>query len=147
MKRSAAFVALLALAGCSLLNSPPASAGTITVTWTNPTTNADPPVNSPIPDTQGLPESLQTWRIEYGTCAAGGAFGVKAGEFTRARTTAGPPITSATNNVPAGNTCVRVYVANFAGNESAASNVAVRDVPASKPGPVTNVQAVLGAGS
>jgi hypothetical protein len=146
MKRTLSLVAVLAIAGCSLLHSPPAAAGTITVTWTNPTTNADPPVNSPIPDTQGLPEALQTWRIEYGTCSAGNTFGTKLGEFTRARATGGAPLTTATNNVPPGNTCVRVYVANFAGNESVASNVAVRNVPASTPGPVTNVQAVLGGG-
>lgn len=141
MNRCAFLFLVLALAGCSLLNSPPANAGTITVSWTNPVTNTD---DSPIPTTQGQPEALQSWRIEYGTCAAGGAFGTVVGEFTRTRATGGPALASAVQNVPAGNTCVRVFVRNFAGVESTASNVAVRDVPAATPRPATNVAAVLG---
>lgn len=137
-------VAILALAGCSLFHSPPAEAATVIVTWTNPTLNMD---DTPIPATQGQPEALQTWRIEYGTCAAGGAFGTRVGEFTRTRTTGGPVLTSATQNLPAGNTCVRVFVSNFAGRESDASNVVARDVPAGRPRPAVNVQAELAAGS
>lgn len=140
MKRLLSIVALVALAGCSLLNSPPAEAGTVVVTWTNPTLNTD---DSPIPATQGQPEALQTWVIEWGTCATGGAFGTSAGSVTRARATAGAPITDATLNVPAGPKCFRVLVANFAGISSDASNVAARDVPAAKPRPATNVTAVL----
>lgn len=126
------------LAGCSLF-PPPAEAGTVVVSWTNPIQNTD---NSAIPTTQGDPEALQVWRIEYGTCN-GTAFGSSLGFFTRARTTAGPELTSATQNLPAGQKCFRVFVSNTAGNESDASNVSAREIPAGKPKPVTNVQAVL----
>jgi hypothetical protein len=131
------FVSLVALAlvGCSMFHSPPAAAATITVTWSNPLTNTD---GSTILDTG--PESLNTWRIEYGTCVAG-AFGVKAGEFVRTRAVGGAPLTTATNNVPPGLTCVRAFVANVSGVESDASNVSSRTVPASKPNPPTNVTA------
>ena len=130
----------LALAGCSLFRSEPAEAGTVIVSWVNPVLNVD---DSAIPPTQGDPEAIQSWRIEYGTCLAGGAFGASLGEFTRTRATAGPVLTSATNNVGAGQKCFRVFVRNFIGNESAASNVSLRDVPAGTPRPATNVTAIL----
>jgi hypothetical protein len=130
---------LLAIAGCSVLHSPPANAGTVIVSWDNPTLNTD---DTAIAATQGEPEALQTWRIEYGTCA-GTAFGTKLGEFVRVRAAAGLPLTSATQNLPAGNKCFRVFVANFAARESGASNVSVRDIPAATPKPPVNVSAVL----
>lgn len=134
MKSIYLLVSMILLAGCSLLHSPPAEAGTLVVTWVNPTTNED---NSPVTATQGQPESLQVWRIEYGTCGVGGAFGVKAGEFTRTRVAGGPELTTGTNNVPPGNTCSRVSVANTAGGESVASNVVARVVaPATPKAPV-----------
>lgn len=140
MKRLLSIVAMFALAGCSLLHSPPAEAGTVVVSWVNPVLNTD---DSPIPPTQGDPEAIQSWRIEYGTCLAGGAFGASLGEFVRTRATAGPVLTSATNNVGTGEKCFRVFVRNFMGNESAASNVALRVIPAGTPRPATNVTAVL----
>jgi hypothetical protein len=140
MRKVLSLFPVLALAACASFHSPPTEAATITATWTNPTTNTD---GSEIPATQGQPEALQTWRIEYGTCVSG-AFGVKAGEFIRTRTTGGPALTTATNNVPTGLTCVRVFVANVAGNESAPSNVASRVVAPSTPSPPTNTQATTG---
>ncbi len=130
------FVAAVAalLSACATI----AGASTITVTWDNPTDNTD---SSLIPATQGAPEALQTWRIEYGTCV-GSAFGTKAGEFTRTRAVGGPPLTTATNNVPTGLTCVRVLVANTAGNESSPSNVASRTVAPSTPKNPTNAVAL-----
>lgn len=132
MKRFLLSLAPLLLAGCAVFHSPPADAGTLTVTWTNPTTNTD---GSAIPAAQGQPEALQAWRIEYGTCAAGGSFGTKAGEFTRQRATGGAELTTVTQNIPPGNLCVRVFVANSAGAESDASNVAAKVVDPAKPRP------------
>lgn len=140
MKRLLSVAALVVLAGCSLLNSPPAEAGTVVVSWENPVTNVD---DTPIPTTQGQPEALQSWRIEWGTCAAGNTFGTLIGSVVRDRVTAGPSLTTATVNVPVGPKCFRVFVANFAGNFSDASNVSARDVPASRPRPPINVTAVL----
>jgi len=139
MKRILALLPLVALLGCSLLRSPPASASTITVTWVNPTTNTD---NSTITDTGA--ESLQSWRIEFGSCGANNTFGTKAGEFVRTRTIGGAPITTATNNVPAGQTCVRVSVSNQGAKESAPSNVAVTVVEPSTPRAPANVIAASG---
>lgn len=140
MNRSLLLVAVLALTGCSLLRSEPAEAGTVVVSWTNPVDNTD---GSLIPATQGEPEALQSWRIEYGTCAAGNTFGTRIGEFIRTRAVAGPTLTSTTQNLPAGPKCFRVYVANFAARESDASNVAARDIPAATPRAPTNVAVAL----
>lgn len=129
----------VALAGCSLF-PPSAEAGTVVVTWVNPVTNTD---GSQIPTTQGQPEALQRWRIEYGSCTAANAFNVKAGEFFRDRIPGGPEITSATQNLPAGNTCIRVLVANAGGMESDASDTASRVIPPGKPGKPTNVTVAL----
>ncbi len=133
MKRYLPAILAVLLSACATV----AGASTITVTWVNPTQNED---LSPINATQGQPEALQAWRIEYGTCVSG-AFGTKAGEFVRTRGVGGPELTSATNNVPTGLTCVRVFVANAAGTESDASNVASRVVAPSKPKPATGVVA------
>lgn len=136
MKSLSSALVCLVLAGCALFHSPPAAASTLTVTWTNPTLNTD---DTPIPATGG--ESLNSWRIEYGTCAAPNVFGVKAGEFVRTRAPGGPPLTTATNNVPTGLTCARVFVANVAAKESDASNVASKAVEASTPKPPTGALA------
>lgn len=132
-------LAALALVGCASIPEP-AEAATVVVSWTNPVTNVD---GSPVPANSGNLEALASWRFEYGTCGAGGAFGTRAGEFIRTRAPNGPPLTSTTQNLPAGLTCVRAFVRNEAGNESDASNVASREVPASKPGPPTNVTVAL----
>lgn len=102
-----------------------ATAATVTVTWTPPTTNTD---GSPIAATG--PGSLTLYRLEYGTCGAGGAFGTKAGEVTRAA-----PATGTTVNLQPGTSCVRVFVANTYGAESDASNVASKVVDPPKPSP------------
>ncbi len=127
MKSILSFVAVMALAGCSLLHSPPASASTITVEWDPITVNTD---GSPVPDTG--PESIASIRIEFGTCVSG-AFGVKGGEFIRTRVAGQPAPTSAVNNVPPGMTCVRAYAKNVAGNEGPTSNVASTVVAPSTP--------------
>jgi hypothetical protein len=137
MRKILSFLPMLALIACASLHSPPVSAATITVSWDNPTTNRD---GSDIPTVQGDPEALQTWRIEYGTCLAGNVFGTKAGEFVRTRAVGGPEITTATNNVPPGLTCTRVFVANTAGNESFPSNVLSKTTQPSTPNSPTNVR-------
>ncbi len=136
MRKFLSLVALVALAGCSLLNSPPADAGTSTVTWTNPANNTD---LSPVIDNGTDETSLASWRIEYGTCSAPNVFGVKAGEVSRPRPVGGASLTSAVLNTKSGVTCFRVFVTNLASNESAASAVGSRTVPSPTPNPVTNV--------
>lgn len=138
MKRFFPLLALVLLVGCSLLHSPPVHASTLTVTWVNPTTNTD---GSTIADTGA--ESLASVRVEFGTCN-GAAFGTKAGEFTRTRTTGQAMLTTATNNVPPGNTCVRALITNASGKESVASNVSATVVQPSTPNAPTNVTATSG---
>ena len=130
-------LAVLALAGCSLLNSPPASAGTSVITWTNAPDNTD---GSLIVDDGVDESSYSSWRIEFGTCV-GGAFGVKGGEIVRTRVPSSPSLTTATVNTQSGLRCFRVSATNKAGNESAVSNVASRTVPAPTPKAPTNVTA------
>lgn len=138
MNRLSSLLAVVILAGCASLHSPPANAGTLVLTWTNPTTNTD---GSAIQTAQGQPEALQTWRIEVGTCGAGGAFGTKTAEFTRTRAVGGQPLTGATMNTAPGQSCARVFVANTAGGESDASNVVAKVIAPAVPSPPTNVQA------
>lgn len=132
MRKLLSLVALVALAGCSLLHSPPAGAATSVITWANPTTNTD---GSPIIAT-GDETSLASWRIEFGTCASG-AFGTKAGEVVRA----GAALTTATLNTQSGLKCFRVFVTNVAGVESNASNVASRTIAAPTPNAPTSATA------
>jgi hypothetical protein len=115
---------LIALALGALCIAGAAKAATVTVTWAPPTTNTD---GSAIPATGA--GSLTTYRIEYGTCN-GAAFGVKAGEVTRAA-----PATSVTLNLQPGTSCVRAFVANTYGSESAASNVSSKVVDPPTPNP------------
>lgn len=138
MNRLLSAVALVALAGCSLLNSPPAAAATSVVDWVNPTTNVD---NSPIVDTAGDESRLESWRIEYGTCSSPGVFGTRVGEVIRTRAPGGPLLTQAVLNTQSGLKCFRVFVSNLAARESDASNVASRTVPAPQPRNPTNVTA------
>jgi len=107
------------------------SAATVTITWVNPTQNTD---NTAIPDTGA--GSLQSWRFEYGTCLAGGAFGTKVGEFPRTRAVGGPSLTTTTNNFDPGQTCLRGYTTNTYGVESAVSNVVSKTVTPPQPGPI-----------
>lgn len=139
MKRSLlTVVALVALAGCSLLHSPPADAATSVISWTNPSANTD---NSPIVDTVGDETRIESWRIEYGTCSAPNVFGSPIGSVVRTRAVAGPLLTSATLNTQSGVKCFRVYVTNGAARESDASNVASRTIDAPTPRSPTNVTA------
>lgn len=138
MKRLLPLFALVALAGCSLLHSPPASAGTSTLTWVNPTTNLDA---SPIVDNGTDETSLASWRIEYGTCSAPGVLGTKVGEVIRTRPVGGASLTTAVLNTQSGLKCFRVLVKNLAGGESPPSNVASRTVEAPTPSSPTNVTA------
>lgn len=105
-----------------------ANAATVTVTWTNPTTNTD---SSAIP-ASGT-GSLSSARVEYGTCN-GTSFGTKAGEVIRTM-----PVTSTTLNLNPATHCIQVKVTNTYGNESDASNVAVKVIPAPTPRPPTNL--------
>jgi hypothetical protein len=141
MKRLSSALACLVLAGCALFNSPPSEAATVTVSWTNPTTNMD---NSAIPTDGTQAGSLSAWVVEYGTCAAGGSFGVKAGEVLRPRAAGGPELTSAVLNLNPSTVCVRVLVRNTYNETSDPSNVVSHVVPAPRPRPATNVTAVTG---
>ncbi len=129
MRKLFSLLPVLALVACASLHSPPADAGTSVVTWTNAPDNTD---LSLIVD-DGVDEtSYASWRIEYGTCV-GTAFGTKVGEIIRTRPVAGASLTTATVNTQSGLKCFRVYATNKAGNESAASNVGSRTVPAPTP--------------
>jgi len=100
-------------------------AATVTVSWTNPTTNTD---GSAIPASGA--GSLTSVRLEYGTCGTGGTFGTKAGEVTR-----NMPVTTTTLNLNPGTSCVRAFVSNTYGAESAASNVLTHVVNPPVPNP------------
>lgn len=115
-------LALLLVAGA-------ANAATLNVDWTNPTTNTDA---STIPASGA--GSLTQARIEYGTCN-GTAFGTSLGNVNRVM-----PASTGSITVNPGTYCVRVFVANTYGNESAASNVASRVVPAPTPNPPSNLR-------
>lgn len=120
------FLALLAFASVRT-----ASADTVSITWTNPATNTDA---SAVP-ASGT-GSLQSWRFEYGTCSSPNVFGTKVGEFTRTRAVGGAALTTTTNNFDPGQTCLRGYVSNTYGSESAVSNVVTKTVTAPTPGPI-----------
>jgi len=100
-----------------------------TVSWTNPTTNTDATV---IPATG--PGSLVSTRIEWGTCGAGGTFGVKASEVV-----VNQPAVSVVvpGFAPAQIVCWRAYVKNTFLAESAASLVVAKVFPSPVPNPPT----------
>jgi hypothetical protein len=107
-----------------LLAAPHVWAAPVTIDWDLPTTYVD---GTPLPGA-----AIARTRIEYGTCAAGGAFGVKAGEFS----VAGGAVTATSPNLAPGTWCFRAYTtAN--GVESPASNVASKVVPQPAPSPPT----------
>jgi len=141
MKRLTSALACLVLAGCALFHSEPSEAATVTVTWVNPTTNMDDTV---IPTDGAQPGSLSSWVMEYGTCLAGGAFGVKAGEVVRTRVAGGPELTTAVVNLNPQTVCVRVLVRNTYGQTSDPSNVVTHVVPAPRPRPATGVTVANG---
>lgn len=136
MRKILSLVAVVALAGCSLLHSPPADAATSIVSFVNPTTNMDA---SPIVDNGTDETSLASWRVEFGTCSAPNVFGVKAGEIVRTRPVGGASLTSVTLNTASGLKCFRVLVTNLAGKESDTSAVASRTIDAPTPRSPTSV--------
>lgn len=135
MKRHISLIAILALAACASTHSPPAEAGTSTLSWVNPTKNTD---GSNIVDDNVDETSLASWRIEFGTCSAGNVFGTKVGEVIRTRPVAGS-LTGGVINTASGLKCFRVLVTNKSGKESLASNVASRTVESPTPNAPTNV--------
>ncbi len=137
MRKLLSLVAIVALAGCSLLHSPPAEAGTSIISWTNPVQNAD---DTPVVDTAGDESRLESWRIEYGTCSAPTVFGTSLGFVVRTRS-GGPLLTSAVLNTQSGVKCFRVSATNLAGGQSPTSGVASRTVEAPTPRAPTNVTA------
>lgn len=102
-------------------------AASANVSWVNPTSNVD---GSTIPS-YGLPGSLVSTRVEYGTCS-GTSFGTKQGEVV-----ANQPSTSVTipNLAVATTYCFRAFAKNTYGVESSASNVASKSTPAPQPEP------------
>jgi hypothetical protein len=123
---TAALVIIVAFVLWLLFAASNAFAATATLRWTNPTTNTD---DTAIPVTG--PGSLVSNRYEWGTCAAGGAFGVRVGEATL------QPIgtTATVPNLEPGTWCFRVFARNTYNVESAASNVASLIVDAPTPNP------------
>lgn len=99
-----------------------ALAGTATVTVGRPTHNTD---GSVIPATG--PESLASYRTQYGTCA-GTAFGTLIAEVV-------VPIVPShvISDIPPGSYCFRVYARNAGGNESDPSNVVAHTIVAAAP--------------
>ncbi|HXE08334.1 MAG TPA: hypothetical protein VN612_10580, partial [Acidobacteriaceae bacterium] len=68
--------------------------------------------------------------------SAPNVFGTKVGEFPRTRPTGGAALTTTTNNFDPGTTCLRGYVTNTYGIESAVSNVTSKTVTPPQPGPI-----------
>lgn len=104
----------------ALLVGAAAFAGTVNLSWTNPTTYTD---NTAI----GSTDITQT-RIEYGSCS-GTAFGTKAGQQIVNGSATADAITLA-----AGTYCFRAYTTAL-GVESAASSVTTATVTQSAPNP------------
>ena len=125
-----AFAALLALVTFT------ATAADVTWTWNNPAVNTN---GSAIPASGA--GSLNGGRLEFGTCAAGGAFGTKAGEIPLTQALVTARTVTQTNVLPS-TVCGRVFVSNTFGNTSAASNVFSMTVAAPTPGPPTGLSAV-----
>jgi hypothetical protein len=105
-----------------------AAAATFTVSWNNATQNTD---GTAIPASG--PGSIVSTRIEYGTCN-GTAFGTKQGEWVVTGSVESAP----TPDFAPGTYCLRNFQRNTYGNESGASNVFQKVVPAPTPKPATN---------
>lgn len=100
MKQTSLLVAIIVALGAGIFwgASRPAYAAKLFVDWTAPTQNTD---NTPLTDLAGF-------RIEWGSCATGGAFGIyQAGINVGATTTR--TVIYPTNLNPV---CVRVYAIN-----------------------------------
>jgi hypothetical protein len=109
-----------------LLVAPAAFAADATITWQHPTRNVD---GSTIPTTGA--GSVASTRLQYGSCS-GTAFGTLLGELA----VPGPATTAAVTALAAGTTvCFRAYSRNTYGEESGASNVVLRTIPAPVPLP------------
>jgi hypothetical protein len=109
-------------------------ASDINVSWTNPVKNTD---GSDIPATGA--GSIASTRVEWGTCS-GTAFGIKAGEQVATGTS-----TTLTGISAASTVCVRAFAKNTYGQESAASNVTSKVIPAPVPlPPVLAVPVIAG---
>lgn len=107
-----------------------AVAAVLTINWQNATTNTD---GTAIPASG--PGSLQSTRIEYGTCnAARTAIVSVLGEVTAS----GSASTAQTPNLAPGIWCARAFHVNTFGVSSDASNVASREILAPKPNPPQN---------
>lgn len=103
----------------------------VQLNWTAPTTNTD---DTPIPATG--PGALDSYRIEYGTCA-GGAIGTKTGEVV-------VPATARTHTVAglaAGTWCFAIRAHNNQNEESDRSNTTTAVVALPKARPLSAVAA------
>lgn len=118
------------LLGMLLCSAAHAQAASVTVTWTNPSTNAD---GSALAST-----AITGTRVEYGSCS-GTAFGVKSSE-----TITTGAVTSTVFTLGPGTYCFRAYTRSAAG-ESAASNVASKTIVAPVPSPPTLVTIAVAA--
>jgi hypothetical protein len=96
-----------------------------TVSWTNPTTNADGSAIAPA----GQPGALTSTRVEYGTCVST-SFGTVSGQVI-----VNQPATATTiSGFLAGQVvCYRAYARNTFGSESVASNTANKVFPTPTP--------------
>jgi hypothetical protein len=104
-----------------------AYAADATITWTNPTQNTD---GTAIPSSGT--GSIASTRLEWGSCTSSGGFGTKAGE----RVFAAPATSATITGLADGSTfCFRAFSRNTHGNESGASNVVSRTMPAPPPTP------------
>lgn len=122
MKKLAAFLTLFFVA-------PLALTATLTISWTNATTNVD---GSTIPASG--PGSVTT-RIEYGTCNAGRtAIATVLGTIDAATGAS----TTVTPDLPPGAYCARAWHVNTYGIASDPTAVVARDVAAPKPNPPSN---------
>lgn len=100
-----------------------------TVSWTNPTTNTD---STAIPASG--PGSLVSTRIEWGTCGAGGTFGIKASEVVVNQ----PAVSVVIPGFVAGQVaCFQAFAKNTFLAESAASLVVAKVFPVPVPNPPT----------
>lgn len=128
MNKSLFYVGVLALASLCKADAP-------TVSWINPTQNTD---GSTIPDAPA-DGSLISTRVEYGSCGAGGTFGVKAGEVIVLE----PTVTLLMSQLTTpGTYCFQASVSSSLG-ESVPSNVVSKTVVAPPPVLVTYTKNVF----
>jgi hypothetical protein len=107
----------------------PAHAGTASMSWQQPTKNADGTAIAPI---------LQT-RLEYGSCT-GATFGTKLGEWIAT----GSVTSSVSPNIAAGLYCIRAYTMTADG-ESAPTNPAQKMVTTPNPPTIPSPVSVAGS--